>query len=379
MKKQCYKSLKIFLTFLLLINIISCNSDSTKKVDSAPIPDEYSSYQFLSSNKAQSQRYRIVQVIDYSEKFGESKSEVRRAFYATNSELFFVELYSWNGGGIFIKMNTKGVILDTLPYTVKNEIDSSELFPKTHFNGVIFYDDFYIDWFHTGDKTPKKYQYVANMDAMSEKDFAIKYNESNIVYYEDTVFSEERVDAYLLNENGWSRLSSNKLYQGFRYKTSEPNTVKQSSVSNLFFFVSERCQKLTSRSFPQKYVTDFIQLLSERNDYSCIPNEQVSVSYSMQYLHKVGYSPPNGFGATAPRGETWDGIAYYDLSIDDDNIPFKSYSISFRPALKVFSSTSHQGQSYVILDSPRFGGSTSFHLVEENPQNESGLYLVVPN
>jgi len=370
---QHYKSSKIFLAISLLIIFSSCSSE--KQADSIPLPDEFESYQFLSSNKAQSQKHRIVKVVDYTEEYG--KSEARQAFYDVTRELFFIEIYRDNGRGVLVKVNSKGVILDTLPYVINNKVDSTKLYPKTHINGVVFYDDFYVDWFHTGDKSLKKYQYKADMDTMSERDFASKYRESSIVYYEEVVFNEERADVYLFNEHGWGRLSSNKLHRGHRFKTSEP--VEQPSVSNLFFYEDKFCGELTSKRYPEKTMIELIQLFRGRSHYICEPNKHASASITTQYLHKVRYHPASGLGATAPIGESWSGIAYFNLAIGDDNIPFKSYSIIARPGVELLPSTNLGGQSYVILDYPRPTGSTRFKSVDENPQNESGLYLIVPN
>lgn len=132
----------------------------------------FKNYPNLADNTATSAHYEIKKLID---------GPVEAVFVVQGSGNVVAK-----AGGYLWKINPQGELIDT--FDVPNKMFSS---------GIVFAEDYYIDWVFSGDKTKKKYAEKMDGNALSESELTAQLNRAEQLEFSRSDKNGKQARAYL--------------------------------------------------------------------------------------------------------------------------------------------------------------------------------------
>lgn len=132
----------------------------------------FKNYPNLADNTAASAHYEIKKLID---------GPVEAVFVVKDSGNVIAK-----AGGYLWKINPQGELIDT--FDVPNKMFSS---------GIVFAEDYYIDWVFSGDKTKKKYAEQIDGNAFSEGELTAQLNRAEQLEFSRSDKNGKQARAYL--------------------------------------------------------------------------------------------------------------------------------------------------------------------------------------
>ncbi len=308
------KKIILILVMFLVPLLIYMNVGIVRNlIAKALLPSSFGRYKFLSSNKVESENYRITKIID-----GEIDGEL---LFNTLTQEFLVRVrdsdYDRNNQNwhAIWKVNKEGAVIDSIntTSTMNNQ-------------GTYFERDYYIDWVNAGNKAKQKYKQFIDFDSISiaERD---NYFEQALEIAYDTDYLEEKLRCFLKIENDWIVLESKVGFEK-DYGTNIKETFKYETKYNGLLIVLENAivpfhKWGDMNSFI--YVQKFVEKSREFRSFYDINNTSRSGWHGMAYIQLIHNSEFFHFKAHTFKNTDF-GTGSYTPSISFYEAP-KRYGI----------------------------------------------------
>ncbi len=319
------------LIFLILYNYSGLVRGT---IETVLLPSSYKKFSFLYENKTQSEDYEIKKIIH-----GESYENI---LLNTLNHEFIIEIvdsdYDRHNAGwtTFWKVNKRGEVIDSL--------NTRSRFNET---GVIFEENYYIDWVNLGEKEKQKYQEVVNFDSITASQFKVLVNKANNITY-DSDYKNETVNCYIESNKNWIVLKSKKGFEDDFY-SKEEKFFKYSNKSNQVLLSIENSLK-PFHGWKDK--RSFINI-----------EKFVSKSRETKSFYDINNTSRSG----------WHGVGYFKFSYKSSVLYFKTYtfkssSFGMHPDIRIYN-VDIPDISFVIK-------TISNRKLGDRYSEESGVYVV---
>ena len=185
----------------------------------APFPEKFNDYNFISSGKISSKTYEVVKVFNTwkGTTIADGIIHLEAVLYDVVKEqvIFYTSVRGYEKRAdelmptapyrILYKINQDGVLIDSvkLDYSV-----------SIHNSGMLYNNDnfYYIDWLNSGDKTQKEYTRIINDENLTLQDLD-KMIEKAISFDVTKDYDHGMANIHLKNDSGIMLIRSKKLYQ----------------------------------------------------------------------------------------------------------------------------------------------------------------------
>ncbi|MCF6349349.1 MAG: hypothetical protein L3J20_13830 [Flavobacteriaceae bacterium] len=309
---------------------------------------KFDKYAYLNENTTTSENYKIIKLINRFNKKPILFDRINENFIFTGDSGYLTTIR---------KVNNKGEEIDSLK--IKGALDLS---------GIYFYDDYFIDWAITGNKSKQKYDTIINYDTLSKKEFKNYLSKADIIDY--TYASGEELESgwsaplkarcYLKIQDKWMVITSKKMLKELEkdYETDYYDIIMDNK--NLF-------KKNVDRLVPLKN--------SKALSYSSYDWKKQDNLIFIQKFNKETYIPWT-YSINGGRGSGWDGTAYFQWIHKSEILNFKAYT--FKPSRR-FSSLSPKISIY--YPDKKYNIDLAFIHLHSGPESkrsfsESGIYVL---
>ncbi len=279
-------------------------------------------YQNLSQAPISADGFEIVKIFDHSKgsnKVGGSVITLEKILYDTFLKTYYLKTIDYSAGlesmnpHIYWKLDEYGEIIDSL------SIVDSGLFNT----GIFFNEDHYIDWFVTGDPTPKKYLKVINDSLLSlgqikqQIDQAIKIDLA-IDYSDD---ANTKIKLLLYDGKDWSVLKSQKLFHQLEEQKGELYKLQDKETFSLV--IEELLVEFKSR-----FTTlDYQPPSNDTSNHSTVRIEKIAFEKTIYFSRP--FISFNNYGL-----QDWYGMNYYQLSYGKAMFRLKSEGFNSGSSLR---------------------------------------------
>ncbi len=305
---------------------------------------KYDKYQYLYKNTTKSENYKILKITDRTPRFI-LFDKVTENFILTGDELYLTTIR---------KINNKG-----------EEIDSLEIKGHLYPSGIYFYEDCFIDWVITGNKSKQKYDAIIDYNSLSKKEFEDYLNKADIVDFihfskpESSKHYTGRVHfvgrCHLKIQDKWIVIESEKMF-----KELEKDYEKE-------YF------ELKHKNFSKKNGDRLIALKNQIipfHDWEKQDNMIFIQKFSKESYSRRSFGDFNNHGP----GTGWHGTGYFQLTYKSEIFNFKSYAFkskrfSFNPYISIYLPAKKYNIDLSFIEITNSSGA-------RQPSGNSGLYVL---
>lgn len=322
-----------------------------------PLPEKFKTYRFLNETTIKSDTYEVKQLIDNLENKEKSPGIIRLNKIMhdkkTKNLIIFSE-YEDNYPEIIrydmlLKVNNQGKEIDSLKINYDTPLYNS---------GVIFEENYYIDWINTGSKVKQKYVNVIDGDRFSWQQLEDTVNRADSIDIAVSLIDKElEVRIFLKTVKGWEMIKSKKIL---------PRIEEEVMIGKSVF--SRKLPPFTN--IIKKRFIPIENNMKWPGFNKVNPNPKLYLEYFDRLTnHSSGFSFSININGNAISG--WSGMGYYKLIHNEDSIRFKAHT--------------HEGDVYTsniaVYCPPDETQDFVFIQVHKNkngnrPLRNSGLYIL---
>ncbi|MCF6351950.1 MAG: hypothetical protein L3J06_02965 [Cyclobacteriaceae bacterium] len=331
--------MKLAITLIAALIVLIFYKKIVAKVSSSKIflNKKYDNYRYLYKNTTESKNYKILKITDRTPRFI-LFDKVAENFILTGDELYLTTIR---------KINNKG-----------EEIDSLEIKGHLYPSGMYFYEDYFIDWAITGNKSKQKYDAIIEYDSLSKKELEYYLSNATIIDFTQKYKNLESYKGrcHLKIQDKWIVIESKKMF-----KELEKHYEKD------YFELEHRN---LSKKNGDRLIALKNQLIPFHNWEK--PNSMIFI----QKFSKESYSRQSLFGNFNNHGlgTGWHGTGYFQLAYKSEIFNFKSYA---------FKSKQFSLNPYISMYFPEKEYNIDFSFIKitnspgtRQPSGNSGLYVL---
>lgn len=337
-------------------------------VSKLSLPEEVTSYKSITEASLASENYEMIKLF----KGHDDYPAIKDFFYDFINKNHYIKTFDKSEDAcsdcyIYWRLNNRGDITDSI------SVASEKLFNS----GVFFYDDYYVDWFNTGDRTKKNYIEVIEDTTLTRDQIKTYIKDAKAldagVDYSD--FKDIKIDLFIFNGEGWSVIKSKKLYNEI-VPVEEENDYESKGKEQLHLMKDAETFSLKLESyfgsFKKRYtlLTRFLPTFLE--------DKSKGYSFEVVAFEKIKYFEPSKFSfadvSYGPPG--WYGIGYVTLNYGSEPaIPFKLEAIEYENGIEtginIYYPEIETGEALTFA-------SISAKRNREDSQDYYGLYIIRP-
>lgn len=323
----------------------------------------YEAYPQIGVDNIQSSNYEIIKVAE-----GTTINPTLGVYFMSDSNNFIIN----NSVYEFTMLDSNGNPLDVY--------HSSNAHP--HNSGVFFYQDYYVDWLLTGDKTKKKYSNYINADSLSEEQFEIYFNAADAAAYK-TMWHHEPKNDYarnLLRINGsWMVLENEILQYDDRQEYAEKLIHHLNFYDDNPSFVETKNKTTFSQldsitpNYHWKEIPSNLYINEETKQLEQKKRDAANPIYIKAYQRRDRNNRRYGVGDTR---KGWNATGYFHIIVGGNElIKFKAYTYRFDergrfdPHIYVYPHPSNPDVSLIAVEMFREGEG------DRDPR-ELGIYVL---
>ncbi|MEN7551763.1 hypothetical protein AAG747_27860 [Rapidithrix thailandica] len=297
------------------------------------LPAAYKEYRYLSSNTVASENYEIKKLIS---------GNASQYFFDKELKNFIIRIRDnklW-------KINEQGDVEDSL--STSAHLTTS---------GLIFEEDYFIDWVVSGNKSPQPYREILDADSLSSADVEAYFNNAAVIDF-GMDYPQRKGKCYLKIEGHWIVLEFTKRFEEFKqdfekgYYTVE---FKGQAPKN-----NERIEVLKINAvFPFYHWED--------------PENPLHIQYFIEETSqsKSFYDINN----TSRSG--WNGTGYFRLNYHSETLYFKAYTFKrgifeyapYSPDISIYQLNSGYGVDLTLIELYKRGNT-------KRDYSEVGVYVL---
>ncbi|KGJ91916.1 hypothetical protein [Colwellia psychrerythraea] len=321
-----------------------------------PLPKKFSEYNFLSEGDVASESYEVVKLFDTwkGPTIVDGIIHLDAVIYDSEKEIVLFETHVIDYDKIDDEVEEK------LPYRVFLKISKDGIFSDSitldyssslHNSGIIYYNDCYIDWANSGDKTKKDYT-----DIISDENLTLQQLDNLIkgasAFDLAIDYDNDLTNLYLRHESGIKLIQSKKLYKNtegsfgpIRMPTLKPYKVSYTPRFEEIHYAYEKPKNGVMTDLTYSIDTEYF-----------IKNEKHSSSLGdYNNTRRVG----------------WDGIGYFNLEHNSEFIKFKGYAFKEKLDRHLVYYPIGKDKSLAII----YLNKTAYDL---RPFENTGVYVIRP-
>lgn len=281
----------------------------------APFPEKFNDYNFISSGQVASKTYEVIKVFDtwkgptiadgiiHLEAVLYDLKKEQVILYTTVKDYEKMEdrLESKSPYHILYKINKDGVFIESV------KVDYSLII---HNSGMLYNNDnfYYIDWINSGDTTQKKYSRIINDDNLTLQELD-KLLEKSISFDVTIDYDNEVSNIHLRNKFGVMLIRSKKLYK---------------NIEGNFGIIN----KPILRPYKEHYIPRFfiIDVAYQTPKDRVIQAPTYSLDTELFVKKKKQSTSLGDFNGNGRSG--WTGMGYFTLEHSSEFIKFKGYAFN---------------------------------------------------
>lgn len=248
-------------------------------------------------------------------------------------------------------------------------VDSISVVDIRLFNcGVFFENDYYIDWFNTGDKTRKSFVQIMDDNDLTVDQIKAYIDEALVVDVgvDYTDHSNVKLELFLFNGTGWSVLKSKKLYNEI-VPSQEENDYESKGSERLF----EMRDIATFSIKLEKHLGDFKRRFSILKENEWPSQEKEYVMEVVAFEKQKRFKPP--FFSNESLGYPgWYGTGFVRLTSASVSFPFKLEAFEHdrvETGISLYCPIVHPGEGFILV---KIGAKRN----REDLQDYYGLYIL---
>lgn len=281
---------------------------------SVTLPEEFNEYKFISSGEVSSESYEVIKLFGAWK--GPAKADgwmhLDHVLYDTEKEmvLFDTIIHDYDKKTsvlipkapqrILWKINKEGVFVDSI------EIDYSL---SIHNSGMLYYNEYYIEWVNNEDPTKKSYT-----DVIDDKNLTFKELDRLIkksLSFDVTIdYDRETTNIHLRHKSGLTLIRSKRLFD---------------NTEGTYGLIRMPILKPYKENYTHRFIK--IDTTMEKPENRVVAGPTYSI-YT-EYFEKQNKIHSNSLGDFNSNGRSgWKGIGYFKLEHNSEFIKFKGYAFN---------------------------------------------------
>lgn len=270
------------------------------------LPKKFNNYKTLSEAPLISKNYELVKICSETNKNAcNCLSHISNIFYDLHEKKHYLKGGNANEH-IYWKLNNQGDIIDSI------FVSNSRLFNS----GIFFYNNYYLDWINSGDKTKKKYIEIIDDTSLTIEQIR-NYIDRAIIVDAGVDYKNSSIEVFTYNGIGWSVLKSNKLY----LEIINPDKKNYESESiKLYKIKDSETFSIKVESTNKHFQKRFVNLTNNITDY--IKKDEFN-NYEVEAFKKTKRKRNPIYSSNSYGYSGWYGIGYLSFYNESESITFQ--------------------------------------------------------